>query len=286
MHEKHILLPTDFSSNARNAIDYALLLLEKEDCVFYILNAFEVGASGLSSTVGKAKNTRLYLAIKKESERNTNRLLEELKSKNKNPLHQFEGLSISDSLLNAIGRTTLDFGISYVIMGTKGSSGIKEVFMGSNTVSIIKNINFCRIIAVPEDYTFNIPHEIGFATNFEYAYSKAELEPLLDLVKLWDSEIVMLHVETDKKLTVDQQNQKQLLMEYLDGSAIRFVEVKAASGVSETITTFISQNKDLEMIAMLNYEHNFFQKLLRENVVKRVAFHSAVPFLVIPHIAP
>lgn len=286
MRAKHILLPTDFSSNARNAIDYARLLFEREECIFYILNAFEVGASGLSSTMGKAKNTRLYLSIKEESERNTNLLLEELKSKSKNSLHQFKGLSISDSLLNAIGSTTMEYGISYVIMGTKGSSGVKEVFMGSNTVSVIKNINFCRIIAVPEDYTFHIPHKIAFATNFEYAYSKVELEPLLDLVRLWDSEILMINVETDKKLTAEQQNQKQLLMEYLDGSAIRFVEVEGNSSISESITSYISLNKDLGMIAMVNYEHNFFQKLIRENVIKRVAFNSAIPFLVVPHIKP
>lgn len=286
MRTKHILLPTDFSSNARNAIDYAILLLQKEECVFYILNAFEVGASGLSSTMGKAKNTRLYISIKEESERNTNRLLKELKEKNKNSLHQFEGLSISDSLLNAIGSTTIEYGISYVIMGTKGASGIKEVFMGSNTVSVITNINFCRIIAVPEDYSFNIPHEIAFATNFEYAYSKAEFDPLLDLVKLWDSEIVMLHVETGNKLTAEQENLKQLLIEYLDDSKLRLVEVKGKSSISEAITSFISNNKDLGMITMVNYQHNIFYKLMSESVIKRVAFHSAVPFLVIPHIPP
>lgn len=114
METKHVLLPTDFSANARNAIDYAICLFEKQASRFYILNAFEVGASGLSSTMGKAKNTRLYRAVKEEAERNIKSLLRELKSKNKNPLHEFEGLSISNSLLNAIGKTVIDNNVSYV----------------------------------------------------------------------------------------------------------------------------------------------------------------------------
>ena len=64
MITKHILLPTDFSTNARNAIDYAIYLFEKEECTFYIMNAFQVSPSGLSSTINKAKDTRLHRAIK------------------------------------------------------------------------------------------------------------------------------------------------------------------------------------------------------------------------------
>ena len=81
MISKHILLPTDFSSNARNAIDYAIQMFRKEECIFYILNAFEVGASGLSSTMAKNKNTRLHQAVKEESERHVKSLIEELKTR-------------------------------------------------------------------------------------------------------------------------------------------------------------------------------------------------------------
>ena len=284
--KKHILLPTDFFKNARNAIDYALHLFEKESCIFYLLNAFEVGASGLSSTMGKAKNTRLFQAVKKESERSIQTLLKNLASNNTNPLHTFKGLSISDSLLNAIGKTTIDKSISYVIMGTKGSSAVKEVFMGSNTVNVLKHINFCRLIAVPESYDLHMPYEIAFATDFEQVYTRTELEPLLDLAKLWDSELTILHVDTGAKLTLEQQNRKLLLMECLDGLVIQFVEAKGSSTISEAIQSYSSSKKDLGMMVLIKYEHSFFEKLIRESVIRRIAFRSKVPLLVLPRIAP
>ncbi|MFT6795785.1 MAG: nucleotide-binding universal stress UspA family protein [Maribacter sp.] len=286
MKKRHILLPTDFSANARNAIDYAIYLFGKEACTFYILNAFEVGASGLSSTMGKAKNTRLYRAIKEESERNTKSLVAELKSKNKNPLHAFEGLSISDSLLNAIGKTVIDYNISFVFMGSKGSSAVKEVFMGSNTVSVIKHIDFCRLVAVPENYSFNFPNKIAFATNFEHVSSKVELNPLIDLATLCDSEIIIVHMDMGKNLTSQQQTCKNLLMKRLDGLPHRFVEIKEESKISDAIQSFASENKEVGMIAMASYWHSFFERLTKENVINRIAFDTEVPFLIFPLIDP
>ncbi len=40
--DKRILIPTDFSKNALNAIRYALELYKKEPCEFYFLNVFRV----------------------------------------------------------------------------------------------------------------------------------------------------------------------------------------------------------------------------------------------------
>jgi len=282
MKAKHILLPTDFSSNAYNAIAYAISLFENEECIFYVLNAFEVGASGLSSTIGKAKNTRLYRAIKEESERNSSALMAKLISENQNSKHEFKSLIISDSLLNAIGKTVIDYNISYVFMGTKGSSAVKEVFMGSNTVSVIKHINFCRLVAVPENYSFVAPKQIAFVTNFEHVYSKVELKPLLDLANLWGSEVIILHVERDKKLTSQQETCKNLLIQRLNGLTIKFVETKGESKISDAIQIFSSENKDVGMIAMINYWHSFFEKLTTENIVNRIAFQTEVPFLIVP----
>ena len=286
MKAKHILLPTDFSANARNAIDYAIYLFEKVDCVFHILHAFEVGASNLSSTMGKAKDTRLFRAIKDESQRDMKSLIDELESANKNIKHSFKGLSIADSLVNAIGRTTIDKGIQYIFMGTKGSSALKEVFMGSNTVRIIQKIDFCPIIAVPENYDFDLPDEIAFATNFEHIYSEVELVPLIGLAKLWNSKITIVHIDTGKELQPHQQTAKDTLPKRFFGLNHGFEEIKGHTSISGAINGYTHENENIGMIAMVNYWHSFFEKLTKENVIKRVAFNTEVPFLIFPLIEP
>ena len=39
---KNILLPTDFSQNSLNAINYAMELFKDTPCKFYLLNAFKI----------------------------------------------------------------------------------------------------------------------------------------------------------------------------------------------------------------------------------------------------
>lgn len=282
MKTKHILLPTDFSKNAYHAITYALHLFEKENCTFHILNAFHVSPSGLSSTINKAKDTRLYRAIKEEAKRGIKELLEDLNAKNENPLHKFEAHSVSDSLLHAIGKTVIDYNISYIFMGTKGSSAVKEVFMGSSTVNVMKHLDSCPLVAIPEDYAVKKPREIVFATNFEHIYSKYELNPLVDLARLCEAVITILHVDTGKELSPQQKKSKEVLQERLDGVTHRFEEVKGTSKVSKALTQYAEGNENIGMIAMVNYWHSFFEKLTSENVVKKVTFHTEIPFLILP----
>jgi nucleotide-binding universal stress UspA family protein len=284
MKNKQILLPTDFSNNARKAIDYAIYLLEKVDCTFHILHSFEVDASGLGRTMGKAKDTRLYRAVKEASERDVKAMVKELETKNKNPLHTFKGLSIADTLVNAIGRTTIDKDIHYIFMGTKGSSAVKEVFMGSSTIKVLQHIDFCPIVAVPGNYDFDLPDQIAFATNFEHTYSKVELVPLMEMAKLWDSEIAIVHIDNGKISSTEQQTNKDLLAKRLKGLKYNFVEIVGHPKISEAIMSYTAKNENIGMVAMINYWHGFFAKLTKENVIKQVAFHTEIPFLIFPRI--
>ncbi len=282
MKTLQILLPTDFSANARNAIEYAFFLFKDVNCEFHILNTYEVGASSLSSTMGKAKDTRLFRAIKEESERKISNLLEDLRSMMDNTLHSILGHSVADSLVNGIGRIAVKNNIDYVFMGTKGSSAVKEVFMGSSTIKVIKNFNYCPIVAVPASYAFNLPKKIAFATNFEHTYTAIELVPLISIAQLYNSEIIIVHVDKGIGLSTEQENCKKLLNKRLNGLRYRFEEVNGANRISEAIMDYASKTNTIELIGMINYWHSFFEKLTKENVIKRLAFHTEVPFLIFP----
>ena len=57
------------------------------------------------------------------------------------PKHKFNTLIRVSTLTNAIRQVVFDKDIDFIVMGTKGATGLKEVFMGSNAYKIIKNIN-------------------------------------------------------------------------------------------------------------------------------------------------
>jgi hypothetical protein len=96
-------------------------------------------------------------------------------------------------------------------MGTKESSAIKEIFMDSNTINAIKHLGASPIIAVPKEYSFDLPDEIAFVTDFWHFYEKQEIVPLIEFAKLWNSKIVVVYIKRENELTNYQKSARTLL---------------------------------------------------------------------------
>ncbi|MFD0863831.1 universal stress protein [Sungkyunkwania multivorans] len=279
----HILLPTDFSENAWNAMNYAVYLFEKEQCIFYVLHSYQVSPSGLTSKINKERDTRLYQVTKEEHERALENWMQRLEVVKSNPRHNFKGLSVASTLVNAVGSATMKYNIDYIFMGTQGATGAKEVFMGSNTVGIIKNIDVCPIVAVPSDYDYDVPDDIMFATDFKRYFEEVEIKPLIDMARLWNSRIRVVHIDEEQQLSNEQQRNKDLLKQRLKGISHIFEDVEPNSNISKVINAF-ADKANIGMVAMVNNKHSFFEKLTHEPVIKRIAFKTNVPFLVLPEI--
>ncbi|WP_274474498.1 universal stress protein [Mangrovimonas aestuarii] len=280
---KKIVVPTDFSENAFKAVVYAKKLFENEPCTFYLLHAYEVSPSHLSSTVNKAKGTRLFRAIEEQATSEMDRLFKKMVSENKNELHVFEKKIFAESLVNAIGRTVIDKNVDYIFMGTKGASGMKEIFIGSNTVNIVKSINFCPVVAVPQGYDFKVPEVILFPTDFRRAFEDVEIKPLKGIAKLWNSKVKVLYVTNELSLSEEQQKNKNVLEKLLGDFDLSEERIDKHGSIAAAINHF-SQNQDIGMVTMINTQHSFTENLLREKVVKHVAFKVEKPLLIIPEI--
>ncbi len=278
-----VLLPTDFSKNAWHAIQYAVYLFETIPCHFYVLHAHQVSPSGLVSTINKERDTRLHEITLSEARQKLDKIIKRLTTINKVPGHKFEGLTESDTLLNAVGRNVIDKDIDFVFMGTQGASGMKEVFLGSNTVKVIRNVDNCPVMVVPEQFEFGLYKEILFATDYKHHYKKAELKPLLDLVRITRANLRVAHIHVEEKLDVEQQELRKLLEGLLTGVSCKFEDLDYYPSVSARIREW-SGETHTGMLAMINSQHGFFSRITREPVVKRIAFHTEVPFLVLPEI--
>ncbi|NJB72171.1 nucleotide-binding universal stress UspA family protein [Saonia flava] len=277
---KHILLPTDFSENATNAINYAIGLFKNEECTFYILHAYHKGTSSIGGGISEERNTRLYKDIENKILRNLSHVVDEAKRKSNVKKHQLKTLAIADSLLNAIGKTVIDKGIDFIIMGTKGATGLQEVFLGSNTAKVIKEIDFCTLIAVPENYVFNKLNKIVFSTGYEHLYEEYELQPFKRIAKLWGSKIIVTHVKNSLQLTPQQTKAKKVLEKKLKELPYEMVDIDTKLKIVPAITKMVDENEEIGMIAILDYWHSTIEKLIHENVVNKMAFNSKVPLLV------
>ena len=89
----NILLPTDFSENAKNAAVYALKFFEKTPCTFHLLHALPVSLG---------KNNLDGMPMPAEFYTNFDRFLSLLKSQKVNPQHEFKFVFKADYLIEAV----------------------------------------------------------------------------------------------------------------------------------------------------------------------------------------
>jgi nucleotide-binding universal stress UspA family protein len=81
-------------------------------------------------------------------------------------------------------------------------------------------------------------------------------------------------------LTPQQLASKKVMEKKLKSVKHKFVEVEKGSSIHSAIQKTVEENKDVDMVAMINYGHGFFEKLTHEAVIKKVSFNTQVPFLV------
>ncbi|NHF57727.1 universal stress protein [Flavobacteriaceae bacterium TP-CH-4] len=275
--DKRILLPTDFSRNALNAIRYALDLYANQTCDFYFLNAYQVSGYSIDSMMVPEPGERAYEMAKKESEAGFVKLMDILELHNDDPKHTYHTISTFNSLLYAIKTTIAKKDIDIVVMGTKGATGAEDVIFGTNTVDAMEKVTECPVLAIPDNVRFAAPKEIVFPTDFKTSFKRRELNYLLEIAKHHHAAIRVLHIAEKSELNREQLSNRELLQSILEDVDYSF-HTLTDLGVQTGISAFID-SRGSDMIAFVNRKHSFLGSLFSRPLVKEMGYYSKIPVL-------
>ena len=209
---KQILVPTDFSENSFNALAYAVAFYKNTACTFYIMNIGALSESGIA-TNGFALN---YNAIDLPSKMELlEEKIQEISKNNTSKLHLFYGLQEFGNFIDIIRKTIVEKKIDLIVMGTKGTSTLKNTFIGSNTEDVITKVA-ANLLIVPKKCKFQPLHKIVFPTNFNNFYSFDILQSLTEILRISNGVLEVMSVMVTEKLNSSQEKNKNYLHEYLD----------------------------------------------------------------------
>jgi len=274
-----ILLPTDFSKNAWQAINYATELYKNEYCDFYILNVFSATGNILESLMNMEPGSELYSAAKEKSEKGLSTTLDKLILNKKGDVnHQFKTISSFNNVIEAIKQIVEKKDIEMIIMGTKGETYSRTTAFGSTATYVMEKIRNCPVIVVPKNAKTLLPKEIVFPTSYKTHYKRRELNYLTNLAKKCDATIEVLHISEENELSKNQKENKQLLEEIIYDTNFKFHSL-SHNDVETAVNIFV-ESRDSDMVAFINKKHTFFGSVLTNPMVKGITFHSKVPILV------
>jgi nucleotide-binding universal stress UspA family protein len=279
---KKILVPTDFSTCANNAVNFAVQSAKYLPIEVTLFHAFELPAAVYTEYVGVnpvlneslLEEVHLKLAVVKKS------------------IEETEGVVVKTyvstiPVVEAIIELEAQMNFDLVIMGTLGEGGLREKIWGSKTASLISKSKV-PVLVIPYDYEWKKPAKFLFATNhFEDTHSI--MDYLFSMVRLYKAMLnvtVITDEDDDKaetflehtrqlpayeKMLKDRYNDNDLVALHLYGKTIE-----------DTLQKYIAEH-DIDILVMVTYPRKgFFERLFHPSFTQRMSYHTNIPLLAIP----
>ncbi len=276
---KNILIPTDFSDNSWNAVIYALSFFKKIKCNFYFLHVSTYEEMIGGESFYDTKDTVVEKVAHSDKEQ-MQRLLKKIEKQPLNTKHRFFKIHEYIFFIDAIRKQVAEKNIDFIVMGTKGASGLKEKTIGSNTGDVITKVK-CPVLVIPEKAKYIKPREIAFPTDYNMYYKSRVLNTITNVLRMNSVSLRVLHIaKKEQELTDLQKKNKDFLNDYLQEEIDHSFHFLSNPNIEEAVQCFV-ESRDIDMITMIAKNLNFFQRILFHPTIEKISYHTSVPFLVL-----
>ncbi|MEA1785188.1 universal stress protein [Arenibacter sp. GZD96] len=278
---RKILVPTDFSDNAFNALTYACQIFKYEKSEIFIVHAY---ADEVYRKYAE-KERSSFEALKEKVHNSTVTKLEGVRKKgiefSPNPHHTYHLVAAFGDLTDEINDLVQKENMDIVVMGTRGQTNDRSITFGSNTLEVLRYVH-CPVLGIPESYTYHAPRKLLFPTNYLVPYKKRELKLLGDLTGSFRSTIYMLYIDPVSTLALRQEDHKLFLKSCLQKSKLVF-ETSDEKDKTVAITKFIIHQK-IDMLVMVNSRYSHLEEMLHQHTIRKIGLHVKIPFLILQNI--
>ena len=171
-----------------------------------------------------------------------------------------------------------------VVMGTKGTSGLKKILMGSNTVNVIANTKL-PVLVIPEVAKFENflnqgKNRIVLATDLDLLENEQALYVLKEIALLIIApKINVLSVRPKNTNLPDlKRMERDFLLSFFTPELETERVTVFGSNVINGINYYLSKNEDSGLIAMIARDSGH---LIQKHYTREMASHTHLPLLVL-----
>jgi nucleotide-binding universal stress UspA family protein len=278
---RKVLIPTDFSDNAMNAIKYAIALFKYNISEFYIMHAYQDDIYTNETLIAKKGLDNIIETIHQNSEKGLQKTLQTIKNISPNPKYTYHLISANNLLIDEADKIVEKQNIDIIVMGTKGKTNDKKITFGSHTLQVLRYVQ-CPVLAIPENYVYKQPKHILFPTNYLIPYKRRELKLLCEMVYSYRAVIDMLYISISDKLSLRQKDNREFINEHLCKNKINF-NVENSKHIIDTIYKYINK-KQIDLLVMVNTRHSFLENILFQSTIDELSLNLGIPFLTLQNI--
>lgn len=277
MKTNNILVPLDFSSESRNALQVAIQIAQRTDATISLLHVLEIPSASYSMVgdvyAGSVALDNVYTShIQESAESQLTSVVQWIEKQgvevNSNIVH--------GSVFREIEQRARQDKVDLIVMGSKGASGWQEVLIGSNAEKVIRQSKIpVLIIKKPLDLDDirNILLAVGDDTDRSVDAAKA-----MQLLTGATCHLLKVYRRTTLDKTLEQTEKD--LQEFAEKTGFRdyTTNVVFAQWVEEGILDFVT-NHSIDMIIIGTHGYKGINHFLLGSHAEDIANHSELPVL-------
>lgn len=279
---KHILIPTDFSNNAKHAIIFglAMALDLKASVTFFHMTSLLVPTSAPLGHYEKqvAHNIELKTAELKAHTKEFYEVLGIVEQELPTNYVVVDGLAFADQVAAYVHKNHTDL----IIMGTKGETGVESIIFGSNTSNLIAKSE-CAVLAIPTDYHYSKVKRIAFATTLEHV--EKDIAEFIEIVKNFKASLELVYIYPTFPPNIDIATfdndgfiEKLSKKFNYDKINLHFVHTNNDNEVVEGMNLFVTAYKP-SLLVMNTHKRNLFDRFFNSSITEEVAMKTKLPLL-------
>ena len=269
---KTILVPIDYSEISNNALEYAVELAKFSKANLVLLHVYHIPLPVNNAPLIVVSPQELEEENKKGIKKVEKKLLKQVGTKIKVESIVREGF-VSEEIMNVAKEKNIDL----IVMGITGAGRLVQAVIGSNATYALKK-STCPVLIIPGNAKFNRTEKIVYACDYEKIKNGSVLQPVWELAKLFDAEILVFNAR-DSRMQPDMYEKIEgINLEHWMGKVKHSYWFADNSDIVEAINNFAKKNKAV-MVAMVARKHDFPENLIHKSITKHMAYKTEMPYV-------
>ncbi len=273
---KRILVPVDFSQHAEYALEVAAILAKRFDSEILVLHMLGLSEAYLTKDEAQeAAEAHYYMKL---ARRRFDTFLDKPYLKDLKIREMVQNYKIFSEL----NQVAIENNIDLIIMGSHGTGGLGELFVGSNTEKVVRTSKIPVLVVKVRRPEFK-PSKAVFATDFS-SESLEAYQRLRKVLQVWETEVCLVHINLPNERFQSSREKQLAAQQFIDiahrGELPENTEIKFASDYSvESGVYFIADDIDADLIALATHGRSGLMHFFKGSVGEDMANHAKLPVL-------
>jgi len=270
-----ILATTDFSSNSKAGIRFAIQLASQQACEITFFHSYHI----MKPSIWDARRFTSYeksetIKIKNKLEKFVAAIYKALDTK---PDKVHYVISCSFVIDSNIIKYATDHQLDLICISRRGEGKLKKIF-GTNTTNLIQRSEV-PVIAVPHNYKRSKIKSVLYASDL--ANLKHEMDKTVAFAKPLGASIELLHLNYPSDASDNMKTIEEVIKKYpKTGISYRLENIDLIYNLITNLENIIKKTKPSILVMFTDQDLDFFEKLFLSSSTAEFSLRASVPLLV------